>query len=713
MAEQQQDPNIALDPPPSGVDPWMMGLLGAGASVLRNSGWRNTPITQGEMLGYAIPAGVNAYQQQAQMNARQQAQYQAYADQQAAAEQQALIDQQQAEAGQAQQLIDNNLAERRVAVDEGNLALKQSPADGQGVGVLGGIMALPDPEERMKWTALYKANPAKAKLAWEKRLIGETQGYTPLGSFGKGTPEAEKAIKWYNSRGLYLNPEAVGFNVDKSGMVKQFNQYGQDLGQLITQEQQNAFKVSQQEDQQYHALTMQANSQQEARNLQGDRFQNQADLQHNRQAHSDLQQKAGFKQQDKNAIYNMAEKMYQFDTQHALSLKGDERKQALHDLQVKKLGMEQQLSENLIKNFMGNGLEETLTGSSLNEREKKLVRNASEASPLEAQKLYTKYLNARPTDMLKISEDQRSAMGAPKDATGVKSVYNAKGEWVRDIFYKDGKQMYMPPIKNANTTLYGSEAEDLLLKNGWLQQDIDEWKTRDNNIISIKTNARGELASEPNQIELGKNFSKDDRNFIYKVSSDFQKDIPTRTAIESVAAYESIAAWAGEPDGKGGFIGSGTGDYAMIYAFVKALDPTSTVLAAEFANAKGAGLSGAEALDQVVRKLLTGEGMTPKKRAAILEAARKSAEVRTKAIQPRLTTIKNQIKSRFPDRYENVMKMIGVDPYRDAHARVQKLHNKAPAVVKEDRATLDVTEEEKAKMEDIIKISEDFSNGKQ
>jgi len=126
MAEQQQDPNIALNPPPSGVDPWMMGLLGAGASVLRNSGWRNTPITQGEMLGYAIPAGVNAYQQQAQMNARQQAQYQAYADQQAAAEQQALIDQQQAEAGQAQQLIDNNLAQENLAVNQAKVRLNQA-----------------------------------------------------------------------------------------------------------------------------------------------------------------------------------------------------------------------------------------------------------------------------------------------------------------------------------------------------------------------------------------------------------------------------------------------------------------------------------------------------------------------------------------------------------------------------------------------------------
>jgi len=41
--------------------PIAMGLLGAGASILRQSGWRDTPITLGEQLGYAIPAGMQAY----------------------------------------------------------------------------------------------------------------------------------------------------------------------------------------------------------------------------------------------------------------------------------------------------------------------------------------------------------------------------------------------------------------------------------------------------------------------------------------------------------------------------------------------------------------------------------------------------------------------------------------------------------------------------
>jgi len=44
------------------------GLLAAGASMMRQSGWRDTPITQDEMIGHAIPAGMEAYYNQKIMN---------------------------------------------------------------------------------------------------------------------------------------------------------------------------------------------------------------------------------------------------------------------------------------------------------------------------------------------------------------------------------------------------------------------------------------------------------------------------------------------------------------------------------------------------------------------------------------------------------------------------------------------------------------------
>jgi hypothetical protein len=49
------------------------GLLAAGASMMRQSGWRDTPITQNEMIGHAIPAGMEAYYNQEIMNRQEDA----------------------------------------------------------------------------------------------------------------------------------------------------------------------------------------------------------------------------------------------------------------------------------------------------------------------------------------------------------------------------------------------------------------------------------------------------------------------------------------------------------------------------------------------------------------------------------------------------------------------------------------------------------------
>ena len=53
--------------------PIAMGLLGAGASMLRQSGWRDTPITLGEQIGHAIPHGIRGYYQQDMLNQQEQA----------------------------------------------------------------------------------------------------------------------------------------------------------------------------------------------------------------------------------------------------------------------------------------------------------------------------------------------------------------------------------------------------------------------------------------------------------------------------------------------------------------------------------------------------------------------------------------------------------------------------------------------------------------
>ena len=60
-----------------GMSPLAMGLLQAGASMMRQSGWRNRPVTTGEMIGHAIPAGIQGYNQEMMIEQQELAQQQA------------------------------------------------------------------------------------------------------------------------------------------------------------------------------------------------------------------------------------------------------------------------------------------------------------------------------------------------------------------------------------------------------------------------------------------------------------------------------------------------------------------------------------------------------------------------------------------------------------------------------------------------------------
>ena len=91
-----------------GLSPLAMGLLQAGASMMRSGGWRNRPMTTSEAIGYAIPAGIGGYYNQEVRNQQEEAEF--YARQQAEQEAQQAQDQlriqQQQEQLQIQQAIE-------------------------------------------------------------------------------------------------------------------------------------------------------------------------------------------------------------------------------------------------------------------------------------------------------------------------------------------------------------------------------------------------------------------------------------------------------------------------------------------------------------------------------------------------------------------------------------------------------------------------------
>jgi len=58
-----------------GLSPLAMGLLQAGASMMRSGGWRNRPMTTSEAIGYAIPAGIGGYYNQDVRNQQEEAEF--------------------------------------------------------------------------------------------------------------------------------------------------------------------------------------------------------------------------------------------------------------------------------------------------------------------------------------------------------------------------------------------------------------------------------------------------------------------------------------------------------------------------------------------------------------------------------------------------------------------------------------------------------------
>ena len=91
-----------------GLSPLAMGLLQAGASMMRSGGWRNRPMTTSEAIGYAIPAGIGGYYNQDVRNQQGEAEFYArqLAEQEAQQAQDQLLRKQQQEQLQIQQAIE-------------------------------------------------------------------------------------------------------------------------------------------------------------------------------------------------------------------------------------------------------------------------------------------------------------------------------------------------------------------------------------------------------------------------------------------------------------------------------------------------------------------------------------------------------------------------------------------------------------------------------
>jgi hypothetical protein len=113
-----------------------------------------------------------------------------------------------------------------------------------------------------------------------------------------------------------------------------------------------------------------------------------------------------------------------------------------------------------------------------------------------------------------------------------------------------------------------------------------------------------------------------------------------RTINDSYARMKSASA-----------VNSGAGDIAVVYSYMKMLDPTSVVREGEYATAENTG-GIPEKITNVYNKIISGQRLTPEQRRQFLE----SGEVIAKDKVERFSKTRSQ--------FENIAKSSGADPGR-------------------------------------------------
>lgn len=177
------------------------------------------------------------------------------------------------------------------------------------------------------------------------------------------------------------------------------------------------------------------------------------------------------------------------------------------------------------------------------------------------------------------------------------------------------------------TTLVGQKALERMKKDN---PDFELQNTNVNN-LAVKQNADGSIESfsyiEPNE-KLTVTEQTQYNNLVEKYNAEPQY----RKLTEGVGMLLSLKKLGTEnPNGRMGF-----NDVAMIFAFMKTLDPTSVVRESEYATAANAGTGVPEKIWKAYNKALKGEILLPQLRREIVRAARDSLLAK----EPNLTRIR-------------------------------------------------------------------------
>ena len=167
----------------------------------------------------------------------------------------------------------------------------------------------------------------------------------------------------------------------------------------------------------------------------------------------------------------------------------------------------------------------------------------------------------------------------------------------------------------TKTTLVGQQA----LKR--IQQDSPEFNVQGTNVnnLAVKLNADGSIESY-SFIEPNEKLTVTKQEQYSRLADKYNATPQYKTIAEGVSSLLTLKKLGTEnPDGRMGF-----NDVAMLFAFMKSLDPTSVVRESEYATAANAGVGVPEKIWKAYNRALKGEILLPQLRIEIIRAARDS-----------------------------------------------------------------------------------------
>ena len=159
----------------TGFDPMRMAALQAGASLLRSSGPRYMPMSFGQAIGQAIPAGIQGYYQQDAMNQQ---------------EQQAMLERQQAEqeALEAKQSVEAEAKQKQALRINFEAALKNMKLSHQ---------------DQTWFLSIYDTDPKEAHKLLEERMTKQKTKEEKFRILDPDNPDDAKLLKRFKKDRLW------------------------------------------------------------------------------------------------------------------------------------------------------------------------------------------------------------------------------------------------------------------------------------------------------------------------------------------------------------------------------------------------------------------------------------------------------------------------------------------------------------------------------